>query len=453
MLEKKLRLIGQDHIAKLLEESAPYISRQEIEKDLEEVDLSLVNELMKGNFLYQEPDMKNVTPEDIVPVSFAETAEARECRKHGEELLKKGSVAVLIVAGGQGSRLGIDAPKGVVEVSPVHSKSLFQLHAEKVLALSKRYSRAIPLFIMTSRENDDHTRQYFKEHSFFGLSPEDVFFFTQGMLPSIAHDGELIISRQGGLFMNPDGHGGTLAALRRSGCLDFMEGRGVEEIFFFQVDNPLVFVCDPLFIGLHRLRGAEMSSKVVRKRAFDEKVGIIARVSGKARVIEYSDMNDHMRYATDEKNGMLYWGGNAAIHIIRRGFIEALTGTGRRLPFHRAHKVISAVDMNGNPAEIKGVKFETFIFDALPLAEKTLTMEVLREHEFAPVKNRTGEDSLESSKIMQSNLHRSWLERLGIEVGRDACVEICPLYAMERDDLKAHVEHLPKKIVKDTYIG
>ncbi|HQJ09924.1 MAG TPA: UTP--glucose-1-phosphate uridylyltransferase, partial [Deltaproteobacteria bacterium] len=294
---------------------------------------------------------------------------------------------------------------------------------------------------------------YFKDHSFFGLNPEDVFFFTQGMLPSVAQDGKLIISRQGGLFMNPDGHGGTLAALRRNGCLETLESRGIEEIFFFQVDNPLVFVCDPLFIGLHSLRGAQMSSKVVRKRDFGEKVGIIAKVEGKARVIEYSDMSDDMRYAVDDRNEILYWGGNAAIHMIRRDFIESLTGADRRLPFHRAHKTISTVDSKGNPAEIKGVKFETFIFDALPLAENTITMEVIREHEFAPVKNRTGEDSLESSKIMQSNLHKSWLKHLGIEVGSENLVEICPLFAMEKDDLAAHIEHLPIKIVKDTYIG
>ncbi|HQG32642.1 MAG TPA: UDPGP type 1 family protein [Deltaproteobacteria bacterium] len=453
MLEKRLRLIGQDHIAKLLEEDAPFISRQEIEKDLGQTDMSLVNELIKGNYLYHEPDMENVAPAEIIPASFAESDEARSYRKHGEELLKKGRVAVLIVAGGQGSRLGIEAPKGVVEVSPVRSKSLFQIHAEKILALSRRYSRPVPLFIMTSRENDDHTRRYFKDHSFFGLNPEDVFFFTQGMLPSVAQDGKLIISRQGGLFMNPDGHGGTLAALRRNGCLETLESRGIEEIFFFQVDNPLVFVCDPLFIGLHSLRGAQMSSKVVRKRDFGEKVGIIAKVEGKARVIEYSDMSDDMRYAVDDRNEILYWGGNAAIHMIRRDFIESLTGADRRLPFHRAHKTISTVDSKGNPAEIKGVKFETFIFDALPLAENTITMEVIREHEFAPVKNRTGEDSLESSKIMQSNLHKSWLKHLGIEVGSENLVEICPLFAMEKDDLAAHIEHLPIKIVKDTYIG
>ncbi|HQJ10015.1 MAG TPA: UTP--glucose-1-phosphate uridylyltransferase, partial [Deltaproteobacteria bacterium] len=146
MLEKRLRLIGQDHIAKLLEEDAPFISRQEIEKDLGQTDMSLVNELIKGNYLYHEPDMENVAPAEIIPASFAESDEARSYRKHGEELLKKGRVAVLIVAGGQGSRLGIEAPKGVVEVSPVRSKSLFQIHAEKILALSRRYSRPVPLF-------------------------------------------------------------------------------------------------------------------------------------------------------------------------------------------------------------------------------------------------------------------------------------------------------------------
>ncbi len=165
--------------------------------------------------------------------------------------------------------------------------------------------------------------------------------------------------------MNPDGHGGTLSALKKNGCLDIMESKGIEEIFFFQVDNPLVSVCDPLFIGLHAMKGSDMSSKVVRKRDFDEKVGVIAKVSGKARVIEYSDMSDAMRFATEDRGQMIYWAGSIAIHMIRRDFVESLTGTDLRLPFHRAAKAISALDP-GNPAEVKGVKFETFIFDALP---------------------------------------------------------------------------------------
>lgn len=453
MLEKRLLHIGQDRIASLLEAGAPFISRQTVEKDLDITDTALVNELMEGKHLYQEPAMEDVEPAEVIPASFIATPEAEQYREHGEELLRRGAVAALVVAGGQGSRLGIDAPKGVIGVSPVRSKSLFQIHAEKILALSRIYSKPVPLFIMTSRENDHDTRSFFAGHSFFGLDEKNVFFFVQGMLPSVTEEGGFLISKDGGLFMNPDGHGGTLTALRKNGCLEIMKDKGIEEIFFFQVDNPLVAVCDPFFIGLHAMKASDMSSKVVRKRDFDEKVGVIAKVGGKFRVVEYSDMSNSMRYATDDRGEMLYWPGSIAIHMIRREFVEKLTGAGLRLPFHRAVKSITALDSQGNPSEMKGIKFETFIFDALPLAKNCITLEVVREHEFAPVKNKTGEDSLQSSLEMQSRLHASWLEDLGIEVQGESLVEISPLFALSKDDLKAHVEHLPNKIVEDTYIG
>jgi UDP-N-acetylglucosamine/UDP-N-acetylgalactosamine diphosphorylase len=453
MLEKKLRLIGQGHIANLLEHGAGHVSREAVDRDLASVDMGLVDELMQGRHLFSEPDMGRVEPPEVFPSSFACTEEARRYRSHGENLLRQGKVAALVVAGGQGSRLGIEAPKGVVQVSPVTGKSLFQIHAEKIRALAWKYSCALPLFVMTSRENDQATRAFFAEHAFFGLEPKEVFFFVQGMLPSVTPEGRLILSRDGGLFLNPDGHGGTLAALRKSGSLDLMQDRGIEEIFYFQVDNPLVVMCDPLFIGLHNLKGAGMSSKVVRKRDFGEKVGVIAQVDGLTRVVEYSDMSDEMRYAVDQEGRMLYWAGNGAIHVIRLDFVQSLTGTDLRLPFHKAGKAIATLDDAGKTVEIKGVKFETFIFDALPMARCPVNLEVVREAEFAPVKNREGEDSLDTAKAMQSDLHRSWLAEMGIGVEPGCLVEISPLIALEKDDLKAQVESLPKNIVKDMYIG
>lgn len=452
MLEETLRQLGQGHIAKLLEAGSGLVSRERIAGDLDQLDLELVQELLEGRGLHEEPAMTQVKPAAVVPASFASSAEAGRYRVRGEELLGQGKIAALVVAGGQGSRLGIEAPKGVVEVTPVRGKSLFQLHAEKVLALSRKYGAPVPLFVMTSRANDADTRAFFEKHGFFGLDPEEVFFFVQGMLPSITPEGGFILSRGGGLFMNPDGHGGTLSALKRSGCLEIMRAKGIEEIFYFQVDNPLVSICDPLFAGLHSLNGAGMSSKVVRKKSFEEKVGVVAEVAGRTRVVEYSDMSDEMRYAADPRGGMLHWAGSIAIHMIRRDFVEKLTATGVRLPFHRAVKPIPSLDEKGGPVEMSGVKFEAFIFDALPLAEKPVTLEVLREHEFAPVKNRTGEDSLETSRSLQSGLHARWLEDLGIRVHKDVVVEISPLAALEKDDLGPRAEGLPKEIGENFYL-
>jgi len=451
MLEKRLRDLGQDHIADLLENNAFHLDPERIRQDLDAIDLDLVRQLMAGSHLYTPP-RGDIHPAEVLPASFATTKEALPFIEKGTHLLESGRIAALVVAGGQGSRLGIEAPKGVVEVTPVKHKSLFQLHAEKILALNRRFGVSIPLFVMTSRVNDADTKSFFGKHSFFGLESESVHFFTQGLLPSLTPEGAFIISPEGGLFLNPDGHGGTLMALKRNRCLETMEHLGIEEIFFFQVDNPLVQVCDPLFIGLHASQGAQMSSKVVRKISFEEKVGVITLIDGKTSLVEYSDMADDLRYATDDRGEMLYWAGSIAIHMINRSFVEKITTEDLSLPYHRARKKIQTLDVAGRTNEIEGIKFETFIFDALPLAEKSVTLEVFREHEFAPVKNRSGQDSLESAMEMQSSLHRSWIEDAGVTLDPGIPVEISPLFALTREECLGREHDIPLSVEKELYL-
>lgn len=452
MLARKLRDVGQDHIARLLSSEADPVCRRQIMRDLEEVDLDLVGRLVRGEGLYRPP-AGDVRPACVIPATFASSQDARPYREHGENMLRSGKVAALVVAGGQGSRLGVDAPKGMVEVTPVARKTLFCLFAEKILALCRRFDCTIPWFIMTSRENDAPTRGYFHENRFFGLDEKDVHFFVQGMLPSISETGEFLLSEKGGLSMNPDGHGGTFNALRKSGSLNLMEDLGIEEIFYFQVDNPLVKVCDPLFIGVHNANGAQMSSKVTRKAGFEEKVGVIVTIGGKTCLLEYSDMDDAVRYARDESGAMLHWAGNIAVHMIRRDFAQSLTDHGTRLPFHRARKKIPALGDDAKLREVDGIKFETFLFDALPLADTSITLEVFRDEEFAPVKNLTGVDSLETSRLLQNRLHISWLERVGIEVAEGVRVEISPLFALDIDELSSKADLLPRTVRQDSFFG
>ena len=204
------------------------------------------------------------------------------------------------------------------------------------------------------------------------------------------------------LFRNPSGHGGTLTALAASGFLARCRAEGVEHLFYWQVDNPLVRIGEPLFLGFHDLHGASgMSSKVVAKRGPEEKVGILAACDGRNICVEYSDLPGELRDARDERGDLLYRAGNIAIHALRVGFVESLTKGGLRLPWHRAEKKIRCVDESGAPIEVPGIKFETFIFDALPMSEDTVTLEVLRDDEFAPVKNASGEDS-PRSRAMRS---------------------------------------------------
>jgi UDP-N-acetylglucosamine/UDP-N-acetylgalactosamine diphosphorylase len=452
MLVKRLERMGQAHIVRRLSSDDDPRLVERISFDLEGVDIDLVERLIRGEALYEPPRGK-VEPADVIPASFASSKEALVYIQRGRELLRSGKVAALVVAGGQGSRLGIDAPKGVVGVTPVKGKSLFRLFAEKILALEIKFGCKVPWFIMTSRENDGPTQEYFRDNEYFGLNRDHVYFFVQGMLPSVTEEGKFLIGEDGGLFMNPDGHGGTFNALRKSGSLNLMKDIGIDEIFYFQVDNPLAKVCDPLFLGLHNLSGAQMSSKVVKKSTYEEKVGVITRINNKTTLLEYSDMSDEVRYAKGPEGEMLHWAGNLAIHMIARVFAEELTAQGTKLPFHRARKMIASRGQDGRTMETPGIKFETFLFDALPMADKTITLEVIREEEFAPVKNLTGTDSLESSRLLQSALHSSWLKRLGVDVAPDISVEISPLFALDYEDLLLKASTLPRHIGENTFLG
>ncbi len=302
------------------------------------------------------------------------------------------------MAGGQGSRLGFDGPKGAYEIGPVTHKSLFAWHAARIQASAFRHGFTPQWYVMTSAANDEATRAFFEEHAYFGLGPDNLFFFSQDMLPALDLDGKILLAAKDELFLAPDGHGGTLAALAASGALAHMKERGIEQLSYFQVDSPIARPSDPLFVGLHAMMGSEMSSKVVPKRDAAEKVGVLGLVDGKLGCIEYSDLSDELRNARDEKTGeLLFNAGNIAAHMIRRDFVESLAGGATLdLPWHIARKNIQTIDASGSPTEVAGVKFETFVFDALAKTTTSVVMEVERAQEFSPVKNKDGSDSPET---------------------------------------------------------
>ncbi len=385
----------------------------------------------------------------ISPIPVQPSAVPPEVRARGEEALRRGEVAVLLVAGGQGSRLGSDKPKGMFPVGPVTDASLFQIHAEKVLAVSRRYGRPVPLLVMTSPATHAETEAYFHAHGFFGLPRGDVYFFQQGTMPAVdLATGRLLLEAPGRLFLSPNGHGGTLTALAETGVLGEMEARGVRHVFYFQVDNPLVKVCDPAFLGGHIAAGSEASSKVVYKEQPGEKVGVLAVVGGRCAIVEYSDMPAETA-AEREANGTLrFRAGNPAIHLFDVGFLRRVTGTGG-LAYHVARKKVPHLDTDTgfaiDPAVENALKFELFIFDALPLADRWLAMETGRAEVFAPLKNATGADSPASVRRAMSRLHAGWLEGAGAGVPRAADgdplhpIEISPLFALDADACRGKV--------------
>ncbi|MCK6484012.1 MAG: UDPGP type 1 family protein [Phycisphaerae bacterium] len=381
----------------------------------------------------------------------------------GESLLSRSAVAALLVAGGQGTRLGFDGPKGAFRISPVRQKPLFQLFAEQILATDRRYGGRTRWYIMTSEANDAETRAFFEQHRRFGLPLDQISFFKQGSMPAFSLDGRMILESPHRLALSPDGHGGSLLAMATTGVLADMAGRGIEHVGYFQVDNPLVRCLDPFFIGLHAERGSEMSSKTVPKASDDEKVGVFAICDGVLRVLEYSDLPNELAKARQPDGSRRFDAGSIAVHILARTFVERLTAdpAAFRLPWHRAVKKVSSVDLRTGqmvqPNAPNAVKLEAFVFDALPLAKNPVILETNRREEFSPVKNATGVDSVETSQRALSDRAARWLESAGVRVPRTAAgeysgrYEISPLRAMEAAHLREGPP-LPREVRGDVYV-
>jgi len=399
-------------------------------------------------------------PRELTPPGFypAEPTDARhrgkyaEALKLGKKLISAGKVAAFVVAGGQGTRLGLSVPKGDLPISPIRNKTLFRIFAETIAAVSDRYKTTCPWYVMTSPLNHDDTIGIFRKNGYYGLDSDNIFLFQQGNLPNFGFDGRILLAEKGIIAASPDGHGGSLKALYESGAVEDMKRRGIEYISYWQVDNPLINIFDPLFIGLHALDGAEMSSKTVIKAGPFEKVGNFCVANGKLTVIEYSDLPDEPAKKENPDGSLVFQLGSIAIHIISTAFVERLNAKGFSLPIHRAVKKIPYIDSNGRrvePDEPNGVKIETFVFDALPLAANSIILETIRKEEFAPTKNVTGADSIETTKQMMIDRAADWLESAGVEIPRkadgspDCTLEIAPSFAVYKEDVAEKLDRIP----------
>ncbi len=449
-LRRRYEAAGQGHVFAALAR-LDAAARGRLLGALDAIDLDLVAELAR---LAQAPAPARPArfePARVLALKRGAQDEDRVRRaiERGTTLLEKGRVGYLVVAGGQASRLGLDAPKGCLPVGPVSGRSLFELFARKLLAAESRHGPRAPWYVMTSPATDAQTRAFFAEHGHFGLDVERVFFFQQSVLPALDAEGRILMAAPDAPFLAPNGHGGVLSGLAASGALGHAREHGVEHFSYFQVDNPLARPADPLFVGLHALERAQMSSKVVRRTDPDEKVGVLGRVDGNLSCIEYSDLPEDLRHARDAAGDLLFWAGNIAAHVLDREFVEELTASGLRLPWHVARKRIPCVDDAGRAIEREGFKFETFVFDALAQARASVTLEVDRAREFSPVKNRTGPDSPATARRDQCRLFGAWVARAGLSLPAvDASgvhpVEIDPLLAESADEFLASLPRQPK---------
>lgn len=353
-------------------------------------------------------------------------------RRLGYRSFRKGQVAMLTVAGGLGTRLGFNGPKGLVPVTPIKQKTLFQVFAEKLKALQQNYGRPIHWLIMTSEETDSDTRKAFQEHDWYSLNY--VHFFKQGVVPAFTEDGQCVIRKDGSVHYYPDGHGGVFKALERNGLLSALKDWGIKYISYFQVDNPLVLLDDPQFLGFHIYKKSEFSTKVVEKVSPEEKVGVFVNVNGALRLVEYSEMPESLAQQQNKEGRLAFRWGNTAIHLLNLPFVERCAKLD--LPYHKARKKVQNWRPNQEQEQTEvGIKWEQFIFDALPYAKNPLLYEIERCEEFSPVKNAHGADSLETCVRDQLLRWRRWLEKvefavdIPFKVFNNSYVEISPLYA------------------------
>ncbi len=443
-LAKRLEAHGQTHVLRWWEDLSDE-QRRALAEQVQAIDLDWIEEQMRrGPLNPSEEFLSRFKPASAVRPGRG--AEDEDARAAGEQLLREGRVGLVLVAGGQGTRLRFPHPKGMFPILPLSGKTLFQLHAEKILALRRRYKAALPLYIMTSDATDAETRRYFQANDYLGLGEDGVRFFKQDSLPVVGRDGKLLLSSKHQLAMSPNGHGGAIAALQKSGALDHMRRLGLTDVFYFQVDNVLVQIADPLFMGYHALQQADMSLKVLEKRDPEEGLGVVGVVDGKHYIVEYSDLPDEQKYAVDDDGRLVYRMGSIAIHAFRVDFLQRMAERAD-LPIHQAFKDVPYLAENGQlvvpPKDAKnGVKFEMFIFDVLPLAERVVVFETEREKDFAPVKRAEGEDSPATARQALANLWGSWLEACtgGLPRSRSGDVsvdlEISPLIASDEDELR-----------------
>jgi UDP-N-acetylglucosamine/UDP-N-acetylgalactosamine diphosphorylase len=389
---------------------------------------------------------------EVKPARVVELDEATRSRltERGAAELRAGRVGVLLVAGGQGSRLGFEGPKGAFPIGPVSNALLFYFHVRKILALGRRFGVSIPLYIMVSDANHATTRECFEQNGWFGMKPADVIFFEQGMWPALDANGKIILDAKGHVFMSPDGHGGTLAALDRSGALADMGRRGLSTIYYFQVDNPLVEVADPVFLGVHLERGADISLKVCAKRDPDEGLGVVVERNGRCEMVEYTELTQEQKHQRTAEGDLYFKYGSVAIHVFATDFLRREAA--RAMPLHVANKKIPMCGDDGvtvTPKTPNGYKFEKFIFDVLPDAGTVVNLAFERREEFSPVKNAEGADSPATCKRDLAAKWARWLAAVGVAVPDDANgfplvpIEIDPCFALDAADLQARLKKRP----------
>lgn len=444
-VESILCKYGQEHLLRHFKELLDEEKENLLDQILS-IDFDLITSLYKKVINHE----MNENKQDLQPLKAYEwddidNQEKKQLYDIGIKKIKDGKAAVILLAGGQGTRLGYSGPKGTFDIGLPSHKSLFQLQCERLINVSSKCGRYINWYIMTSHVNHDETVQFFDDNNYFNYPKENITFFKQGMLPAIDINGKILLKERGKVSMSPNGNGGCFLALKDKGILTEMKKRGIEWIFINGIDNALVRVADPYFLGFAIKTGLTSASKVVSKKSPDEKTGILCYQNGRPAIVEYSELPVELAQRSADDGNLMYDNANIINHLLKLEVIEEFFNY--EVPFHVAHKKIPYLDINGNieyPKEPNGYKFESFIFDIFSYVFDMAALKVRREEEFAPVKNKDGEDSPFTAKNLVLDLHENWLINSGInsKLLHGKTVEISPLTSYNG-------ENIDKELIRD----
>lgn len=396
----KLAGAGQEHLLQYFDE-LDEAQQTGLLNQIEALDLSLLDLIKDG--------VKEVPKGKLAPLGAVTLDEIKEkkdtYKKRGLEAIRQCQVGAVLLAGGQGTRLGLDKPKGMLNVGIHKELYLFEQLVNNLMEVVKEADAWVPLFVMTSEKNNADTVAFFKEKDYFGYNKDYVFFFVQEMAPSVGYDGKILMEAKDRLSTSPNGNGGWFSSLVKAGLLDKINELGVEFLNVFAVDNVLQKMADPVFVGATLEAGAVCGSKVVAKADPNERVGVLCLEDGRPSIVEYYEMTDEIIHSRDDKGNLLY---NYGVILNYLFDVKTLTDIlNRSMPTHVVEKKIPYINEKAElvkPQEPNGYKFETLVLDMIHMMDNCLSFEVEREHEFAPIKNATGVDSLESArKLMEKN--------------------------------------------------
>ncbi len=430
---------GQDHVFAnwdTLGERA----RRRLVRQLETIDLGHLAQMQGAISALQEKPQRRLAPADTFALAdeafpFALAEAARAVAPVGERALSRGEVGVVLVAGGQGTRLGFDGPKGCYPILPISAMTLFEVFARKLLHARAHFGRTPALYVMVGNHNESATRAFFEQHKCFGLDEGDVQFFAQGELPALDAQGKFVMAGPDALWTAPDGHGGVIEAMAHKGVLADMRRRGIKLVSYLQVDNLQCPVADPAFLGLHIAEGAEVSLKVVRKQDPSEKVGIYCLDDGVPGIVEYTEFTDHDANLRDPAGRLVYWQGSIAVHAFGVEFLQRLADTRTQLPLHAALKKVDAVGGIG-----QAHKFERFVFDSLPLANKVVCLEVPRQEQFLPLKNAQGPNGPDGVRESYQQYWKQALKLARPEQPEPPIIEVDPALCENARELSGAIE-------------